>query len=229
MKRLMPFAIILGVLAVAVGAFLYMSSSPTSNPNGNKNALGNVTPNARKGEPGADPPHMRNNSDKRIVVEEFGDFQCPRCAVVYGELKKAENEFGDKITVIFRQMPLRMHNFAYDAARASEAAGIQGKFWEMHDMLYEKQKDWSVLPDAKQEFYKYAQQLGLEVGRFQNDMANSPIVNSRVALDLRRAESLGVSGTPTIYVNGRMVRVEEMTAEGLRKYINEAISQAGNK
>lgn len=227
MKRLMPFAIILGVLALAVGAFLYKNSAPeTPNPNTNQAVLGGK---GNKGEPGADPPHMRNNSDRKIVVEEFGDFQCPRCSVVYGELKKVENEFGDKITVIFRQMPLTsIHKFAYDAARAAEAAGMQGKFWEMHDMLYEKQKDWSILPDARPEFSRYAQQLGLEVARFQNDMT-SPMVNSRVALDVRRAESLRVSGTPTIYVNGKMVNVNDMTAEGLRKYINEAINQAGNK
>lgn len=222
MKSLMPFAIIAGVLvmAFAVGTYLYNSSSPANTNNSNNNK-----PNPRKAEPGANPPHYRNNSDMKVVVEEFGDFQCPRCGVIYGEVKKIENEFGDKITVIFRQLPLtQIHKFAYDAARASEAAGLQGRFWEMHDILYEKQKDWSVAPDARVEFVKYAQQLDLDVGRFQSDMT-SPMVNSRVALDVRRAESMGVRGTPTIFVNGKMVGEKEMEAEGLRRYINEALAQ----
>jgi protein-disulfide isomerase len=221
MKNFMPFIIIAGVLvlAFAVGMYLYNSSSPTNTSNNNSNRP------ARKAEPGANPSHYRNNSDMKVVVEEFGDFQCPRCAVIYGEVKKIENEFGDKITVIFRQMPLTsIHKFAYDAARASEAAGFQGKFWEMHDILYEKQKDWSVLPDARVEFVKYAQQLGLDVGRFQSDMT-SQMVNSRVALDVRRGESMGVTGTPTIFVNGKMVGANEMEAAGLRKYITEALAQ----
>jgi protein-disulfide isomerase len=221
MKNFMPFIIIAGVLvlAFAVGMYLYNSSSPTNTSSNNNNRP------ARKAEPGANPPHYRNNSDMKVVVEEFGDFQCPRCAVIYGEVKKIENEFGDKITVIFRQMPLTsIHKFAYDAARASEAAGFQGKFWEMHDILYEKQKDWSVLPDARVEFVKYAQQLGLDVGRFQSDMT-SQMVNSRVALDVRRGESMGVTGTPTIFVNGKMVGANEMEAAGLRKYITEALAQ----
>lgn len=221
MKQLMPFAIIAGVLVIAFAAATYLYNSSPTTTDGNK-------PTPRKPEPGANPPHIRNSSEMKVVIEEFGDFQCPVCAVVYGEMKKVEDEYGDKITVIFRQMPLNMHKFAYDAARASEAAAMQGKFWQMHDMLYEKQKEWSFVQDARAEFSKYAQQLGMDVGRFQSDMI-SPMVNSRVALDVRRAESLGVSGTPTIYVNGKLVNSRTMDAEGLRKYINEALNQVGNK
>lgn len=220
MKQLMPFAIIAGVLvlAFAVATYLY-NSTPTTLPGNNINSKDKI----RVGSPGADPPRIRNSAEMKVVVEEFGDFQCPICAVVYGEVKKTEKEYGDKITVIFRQMPLPMHKFAFDAARASEAAGMQGRFWEMHDILYEKQKEWSVVPDARVEFTKYAQQLGLDVGRFQSDMV-SPMVNSRVQLDVSRGQSLGVSGTPTIFVNGKQVNVNDMNAEGLRKYINEALS-----
>ncbi len=219
---ILPILIIGCVLAGAIGVGIYFYYSPTTTevptPNSNKRP-------PRNAMPGANPPHIRNNYGSKIIVEEFADFECPICATVYGEMKKVENEFGDKIGVVFRQMPLTsIHRNALNASLASEAAGKQGRFWEMHDILYEKQKEWNVFPDARDQFARYAQSLGLNVAQFQNDMVSLPL-KSRVDLDIQRATSMGITGTPTIFINGKQVPVNDMNAEGLRKHINQAMSE----
>lgn len=221
MKNSLPFIIIAAVLvgAFAVGMYFYNSSGTIRQPGANK-----INTPPRKPEPGANPPRMRGNQNAKVMIEEFGDFECPPCGVLYPELKKLEAEYGDKLAVVFRNNPLQMHPHAYDAARAAEAAGLQGRFFEMHDLLYENQKKWSVAPDARAEFINYARDLGLNVDQFQNDMVGLS-VNSRVALDLRRGESLGVTGTPTLFLNGRRLDATEMDANGLRKAINDAYNQ----
>lgn len=220
MKNSLPFIIIAAVLvgAFAVGMYFY-NSSKTSPVTNNKPGP------TRKAEPGSNPPRLRGNPNAKVVIEEFGDFQCPPCALLHPELKKVEAEYGDKLAVVFRNNPLQMHPHAYNAARAAEAAGLQGRFFEMHDLLYENQKTWEVAPDPRAEFVNYARRLGLNVDQFQSDMVG-PVVNSRVALDLRRGESLGVGGTPTLFLNGRRLSNEEMVADALRKAINDAYNRA---
>jgi len=219
----LPIIIIGGVLVAAIGIGVYFYYSPATTeektPNGNKRPPQNLAP-------GANPPHVRNSLNSKVVIEEFADFECPVCATVYGEMKKVENEFGDKITVIFRQMPLvTIHRNAMNASLAAEAAGKQGRFWEMHDILYEKQDEWKVYSDARDQFARYAQSLGLNVAQFQNDMVSLPL-KSRVDLDIQRANSMRVTGTPTIFINGKQVPVNDMNAEGLGKHINQAMSEA---
>jgi protein-disulfide isomerase len=220
MKNSLPFIIIAAVLVVAFAVGMYFYNSSNTPPVTNKSN----TP-TRRAEPGSNPPRLRGNPNAKVVIEEFGDFQCPPCALLHPDLKKLEAEYGDKLAVVFRNNPLPMHKHAYDAARAAEAAGLQGRFFEMHDLLYENQKAWESAPDPRADFVNYARQLGLNVGQFQSDMVG-PIVNSRVALDLRRGESLGVTGTPTLFLNGRRLDNNEMTADALRKAINDAYNQA---
>jgi len=119
-----------------------------------------------------------------------------------------------------------MHKHAYDAARAAEAAGMQDKFWEMHDVLYEKKEEWSLAPDPRESFVTYAKSLGLDPERFRRDMMGD-ITSMRVALDMRRGKSLGVLGTPTLFINGRRMDAEEMTPSGLRTAINAALKAKG--
>src|SRR5215471_7483185 len=138
MKRLIPFAIILIVLIVAATAgWVFLRSSR------NQTNSYEPPPDLTKEVKGAEPPHVRGNPNAPVTLEEFGDFQCPSCGSYYPELKKIEAEFGDKLKVIFRELPLLpMHEHALLAAQAAEAAGLQGKFWEMHDKLYENQAKW---------------------------------------------------------------------------------------
>jgi protein-disulfide isomerase len=131
------------------------------------------------------------------------------------------------LRVVFRAFPLsQIHKHAYDAARAAEAAGAQGKFWEMHDLLYEKQSEWTVAPDPRSLFINYARALSLDEDSFTRDMVGE-LASTRVALDMRRGKSRGVIGTPTVFVGDRQLKAEEMTNDGLHKAIDEALKAKG--
>jgi protein-disulfide isomerase len=223
MKRNLPLLLIAGVLlaAFAVGVLLFktMKQAPEAQANANTST---AAPSA-----GADPPHVRGVASAPVTLEEFGDFECPPCGGLYPILKNIEKEYGDRLRVVFRQYPLsQIHKHAYDAARAAEAAGVQGKFWEMHDMLYEKQSEWTVAPDPRSLFINYARSLSLNEDSFSRDMVGE-LASTRVALDMRRGKSRGVIGTPTVFVGDRQLKAEEMTSDGLHKAIDEALKAKG--
>ena len=119
-----------------------------------------------------------------------------------------------------------MHDKAYDAAVAAEAAGMQGsdKFWAMHNLIYTNQKSWSVDPNYKQVFAGYAQQIGLDMGKFQTDSAGLPAKN-RVDADMQRGRVLNVASTPTVLVNGQSIPYPEMNVQGMRRFIDAEIQR----
>ncbi|HEX8708591.1 MAG TPA: thioredoxin domain-containing protein [Pyrinomonadaceae bacterium] len=231
MKRYLPFAIITGVLAVAIvaGVSLYRSSqksqadsapfSQTGGSGSGRTPLTAVPPQVSV-PPGADPPRVRGAAAAKVTIEEFGDYQCPPCGLLFHDLKSVEKEYGDQLRLVFRHNPLpSIHKHALVAARAAEAAGLQDRFWEMHDLIYENQLKWTTAEDVRPIFIQYARDLGLDADRFTRDLDN-PEVGARVAADLRRGQAMGVEGTPTLFVNGRQLRPELMTADGLRKVID---------
>jgi protein-disulfide isomerase len=225
MKRFLPFIIIGAVLLVA-GLLAWMmvrSGRPSAEQTQTKSAVIPAT-----GSPGASPPHARGDASATVTIEEFGDFQCPPCGALHPELKKLEAEFGSRLRVIFRERPLmQIHKHALIAARAAEAAGLQGRFWEMHDKLYETQKDWSELEEVRTVFTDYARALSLDVDRFKRDL-DGPVVETRVFLDGARAHALGVEGTPTVFLNNREVPFDVLKEpDGLRAVINTALSGKG--
>lgn len=231
MKRLLPFTIIILVLAVAIGAAWYMkrtAQTATGGPGaiGTSGAPGapDATPSAAlNASPGAVPAHFRGSESASVTLEEFGDFECPPCGAVYPILRGIEGEYGSRLRVIFREFPLTpTHVHALAAARAAEAAGLQGRFFEMHDMIYENQKTWKDAFDVRPLFEGYARNLGLDVERFNRD-ATSDAVEKRITLDGSRGHSLGVKGTPTIFLNGVEIPFEQMTPEGLRAAIDKAL------
>jgi len=136
-------------------------------------------------------------------------------------LKQLESEYGPvKLRLIFREFPLvPTHAHALAAARAAEAAGLQGKFWEMHDMIYEHQKDWHDAFDVRPIFEEYATKIGLDLNQFRRDNS-SEIVEQRIFLDGKRGHSLGVKGTPTVFLNGREVPFESLAPDKLKALIN---------
>ncbi|HEY0079984.1 MAG TPA: thioredoxin domain-containing protein [Pyrinomonadaceae bacterium] len=238
-KSYLPFIIIGGVLlaAIGAGAMLYRSSG-TDAPSSAGSTSTTSSPSSQATLPpqrvspanapvGAQPPHVRGDVGAPVTIEEFADFQCPSCARLHAELKKIEGEYGSKLRVIFRNFPLpSMHEHAIDAARAAEAAGRQKRFWEMHDMLYEKQDIWKNDPDVQATYTGYARTLGLNPEQFKADM-NAPAIIERVLADQTRGRSLGVTGTPTLFLNGREVDPKTMSADGLRAQIDAAL--AGTK
>ena len=139
----------------------------------------------------------RGSEDAKIAVVEFSDFQCPFCSRVTPTLEEVRKNFGDDVRIVFKHLPLGMHPKAPAAHAAAEAAHLQGKFWEMHDLIFAKQAEMSP-----EKYVEYAQQIGLDVERFKRDVASED-VKKKVAADASEAARLGVSGTPAFFVNGR--------------------------
>ena len=221
MKRFLPFAIILIVLLAAVAAGWVVLRSVRE-----ERKAAAPTPDPAGEVKGAEPPHVKGNPNAPVTLEEFGDFQCPSCGAYYPELKKIESEFGDNLKVIFRELPLLpMHEHALMAAQAAESAGLQGKFWEMHDKLYENQAKWVAEKDLVPVFVDYAKQLGLNPDQFMKDL-NGEAVAARIFQDGKRAHSFGLKGTPSFFVNGKEAKDDQWKPEGLRQMIKDALAAA---
>jgi len=233
MKRALPFIIIVVVLAGAVAVAWSLKESAVSGPPApaptptSTTSSSTVATAPKTVHPGADPPHAIGPATAPVTLEEFGDFQCPPCGLLHPVLKTMEKEFGDKLRVIFREYPLvPAHQHALSAARAAEAAGLQGKFWEMHDLIFENQKAWEKAFDARPIFEGYAQKIGLDMTKYRNDV-NSQIVEQRIFLDGKRAHALGVQGTPTVFMNGREIPFQSLEPAKLRVLISNEIAAAG--
>lgn len=225
---IIPVAIIVLVLAGFIfgGWWLYSSSKPAANTNSTPaaNQARNTPPvNAPLG---ASPPNMLGSATASVTVEEFADFQCGSCAAVHPVVKEIQSIYGSKIKLIFRNYPLQMHDKAFDAAVAAEAAGIQGKFWMMQDQLFANQAAWSgPSGNHKALWAEYAQKIGLDVSQWQTDIAGIA-AKSRVELDMARGRALNVASTPTIYVNGQVVPFPEANVTGLRRIIDAELQNA---
>lgn len=223
-KSSLPLIIIMAVLAAAVvGGAMLVSSNRSGGGARPQQGVAQQRADARPNVfPGADPPRSKGPESAPVTLEEFGDYQCPSCGTFNPIVERLKNQYGDNLRVVFRHLPLQsIHKNAALAARAAEAAGLQGNFWKMHDMLYEHQKEWSDLPDPRPAFGDYAQRIGLDVERFKVDL-DGRAVAARIGADVRRADTLGITGTPTVFVNGMpMLSLKE---EDLRREIEAAAS-----
>jgi protein-disulfide isomerase len=215
MKKSLPIIIIVLVLVATLGAGLWLMQpeSATDSRSGQNRAQGSASQgNANVARPGADeapPAHVRGAQNAPVQFEEFADFQCPTCGAMHTVVKQLLEKYPTQVSIGFRNFPLRgLHKHASEAARAAEAAGMQNKFWEMHDVLYDKQSEWKDPDDVRTIFIGYAKSIGLDVPRFTEDM-DSSVVAMRVVADERRGTALGVTATPTFFINGRMLSFEE--------------------
>jgi protein-disulfide isomerase len=213
MRRLAPFIIVglAAALAIGTGTYLYRAKRAAGPALKISKAAGDQTASA----------HILGPSDAAVTLEEFGDFQCPPC----GKLSEPINELQKKynLRVIFREFPLAVHAHARDAAYAAEAAGRQGRFWEMHDLLFREQAVWSNSTDARALFSAYAGMLQLDLGRFKQDM-DSADVHQQVELDQERGAMIGVKTTPTIFLNDQAVPPNELPPDRLPAAIEAAVN-----
>lgn len=164
-----------------------------------------ATPNLEGSAEANNEDWSKGNPNAKVTLIEYSDFQCPACASYFPLIKKVSEDMSEEVLIIYRHYPLSsIHPQADLAAQATEAAGIQGKFWEMHDKLFENQSDWSGRFDAEAIFVSYAQDLGLDVEQFKNDL-DSKTVKDAIKDDKRRGNQDFVEGTPTLFLNGQKI------------------------
>jgi protein-disulfide isomerase len=218
MRRYLPFIIVAAVAALTLGSatVLYRAKRlPLLTI-----AKNHVGPK----KDGAESLHVRGRDDAPVTLEEYGDFQCPPCGVLSGPINQLEKDYNPRLRVIFHHFPLPNHQHAREAAYAAEAADLQGRFWEMHDLLYREQSLWSKASDVPTLFNSYAGILGLNIDRFKKDM-ESDKVKARVASDQKQGVELGVKNTPTIFLNNRELAPTSLNPAELRKQIDAAVNE----
>lgn len=143
----------------------------------------------------------KGSPEAAVTLVEYSDFQCPACRASAPLVTRLAEEFGNSLQFVYRHFPLRQHDNAERAAQVSEAAGMQGKFWEMHDMLFDGQDDWAESRNAEELFLQYAESLGLNKEQFARD-SDSDRVHEKVTSDFQSGLQFGVDATPTFFLDG---------------------------
>lgn len=169
--------------------------------------------------------HMTGASTAKVTLVEFGDFQCPACAAAHPVVKQIKQTYKDNpnFNFVFRHFPLSgIHKYALDSAEAAEAAGRQGKFWEMHDLLYENQKEWGV-PQAMEFFGEYANRLGLNADQLKQEIRDKKYADI-ISADYADGTALSVNSTPTFFLNGEpLVGIPQF--ESLKQKIDQKLAE----
>jgi protein-disulfide isomerase len=216
MRRYLPFIIValVALLAVGGGAFLYRAKrSAHPAPKISK------TETEKPGEI----VHVLGPADAAVTLEEFGDFQCPPCGKLSEPINQLQKRYN--LRVIYREFPLPIHANAKEAAFAAEAAARQGRFWQMHDLLYREQAVWSKSTDARALFNAYAGMLQLDLDRFKKEI-DSAEVRQQVELDQHRGAAIGVKNTPTIFINNEAVEGTKSNPDDLTALVEAAAKKA---
>lgn len=239
MNKNLPVLIIGIVLIAAIigGGALYMNQSPAkpaanTNSTQGQDAVKKFQESVAKAPPGAQPAQSKGDPKAVVHLEEFADFACPTCGAFHQTLKEIEKTYGSKVRVTFRHFPLvsvKGHENAYNASRATEAAGMQGRFWEMQNLIFTNQKVWQpqTEADAKTTFEGYAKAIGIDVEKFKQDMVGQQ-ATARVSDDMKRANGLAINSTPTVILNGnRLLNSDEiLKVDVLRAAIEAELQKA---
>lgn len=174
--------------------------------------------------------HVFGKADSKVLLVEYGDFQCPGCGSAYPRIKAITESYQDQLGFVFRNFPLTsIHPNAMAAAAAAEAAGLQGKYWEMHDSIYQNQSEWENLAgtDRTNMFVSYAKTLGLDEAKFKTDIASDSI-NQKISFDEAIAQKINVDATPTFYLNGVKLTSDVWGDDAkLKSAIDNELTKAG--
>jgi len=169
---------------------------------------------------------IKGNPDAKLTLIKYSDFQCPACRAQHESIREVWPSIKGSVRFVYRHFPLtNIHPHAITAARYSEAAGKQGKFWELHDMFFDRQGQWSRLGDIKPVFDRYVTELKLDKEQFAKDLASDEVRN-KVALDSQSAKKAHAYSTPSLYLNGELMR-DVRDAEKLKAAIRQAVKDAG--
>jgi protein-disulfide isomerase len=225
------------VLAVVViGGVLLLNRADDSGGSGDGNTGGAPASIPAELKAGPDSNTLTEAADGKVTVVEFLDYQCPACAAYYANVtKQLESDYAEKITFVTRNFPLSIHPLARQAAQAAEAAAAQGKYREMYHQLYDNYEQWAVAPGGQEvsddaaratEFFDtFATAIGLDLDRFHTDMA-SAAVERRIDADTAAGSKLGVTSTPTLFVNGARFEPQGDTFDDVDKQLRAMIDEA---
>jgi protein-disulfide isomerase len=210
LKKNLPKIIIIAAIVAVIGFVVYALSRPETSVNTVNSNRPKVEADVAKLSQG----NFQGPEDAKVTLSEFGDYQCPACAQYHKVLK--ENilpKYDGKIKFVFLNYPLpQIHDNAQSAAQAAEASALQGKFWQMHDILYERQKEWEKLKDPKGKFESYAKEIGINVV--------IDIINNQAAL----GDAFKLEGTPSFFVNGVQVDTKSGSSS-IEQAIDKALAQ----
>lgn len=170
---------------------------------------------------------VKGNAEAPVTLLVYSDFQCPACAAYEPLLKQLEQEFPDTLRTVYRYFPLPMHKNAVPSARAAEAARLQGKFWEMHDKLFEHQNDWAESTNPNDTFHTYAEEIGLDTARFDTDIQSDSVADA-VKQDQAKGNKDAIRGTPTFFFNGKQIQ-NPQSYEALKQSFQQALDTASKK
>jgi protein-disulfide isomerase len=200
-----PWIIVLVIAVVLIGGSVWYS--------------GNVSEKNNEGVTFS--PNVKGNAESAVTLVEYSDLQCPACAAFQPILNEVLTQYGDQIKFEYKHLPLPMHPFAEHAARAAEAAGQQGAFFAFHDKLFAEQAVWTRSGNPSASFLKFAEELGLDQEKFKRHM-NASLVRDKVRAEAKEAREKGVTGTPTLFLNGTRMSFE--TYEDFKNQIVLAIN-----
>jgi protein-disulfide isomerase len=166
--------------------------------------------------------YLPATSSAKVTLVEFGDYECPACIEYNSLVKQLLVDFSGKINYVFRNFPLTQHKNGIISSQAAEAAGLQGKFWQMHNKLFESVSEWSGSSDAKSFFVGYAQVLGLDIDKFKTDI-DSSAVKEKVQRDTNDGNLINLSETPTFYLNGLKINNLTGNYEDFKKVVSDQL------
>ncbi len=205
-------AILIGTLLLLVGG-IFLLSRGSSGPAGIEGASVSQIDYSKGQKIGSD--------SAKVKLVEFSDFQCPACEAAEPFVRNIRTSYPNDVQFIYRHFPLPQHAFGRVASVYAEAAALQGKFWEMHEKLFETQSEWSVLSEkeAAEYFLKIAKELGLDENKIKDQVSDSTI-QAKIDNDLAEGRNLGVNSTPTFFLNGRKLTLQRF------EDLNTAVSNA---
>lgn len=184
----------LATLVIVIGAAYFVGGKPSPTAT-NAKPIQNVEALVRKDS------HVEGPANAKVTFVEFADFECPGCGVASPIVKQLRGEYKGKIRYVFRQFPLQMHKHSKLAAQAAEAAGAQGKFFEMEDKLFSGQKDWTNNDKALEIYTRYAKEIGLDTEKFKKEVEAGTYMK-KIEADMKDGYAVGIDYTPTFFING---------------------------
>lgn len=215
------------VVAILTGLVLF-SKQKSVNVSGVDHTVVRTTPTAESGI--AD--HVFGKINSKVTLIEYGDYQCPGCGTFHTNFSPIMDDYKDKITFVFRNFPItQIHPNARAAAASAEAAGLQGKFWEMWNLLYTNQNSWNNLgiDQRDKQFEAYAGDLKLDIDKFRSDVA-SDNVSKKITFDQALGKANGVTGTPTLFLNGKILETDKYNStQTIKATLDAALAEAGVK